>query len=102
MRQKKNTLASVSEDSLIYNDYHYACIGSMIKTQEERKELMTKVKSLQGKMTPSFMDYCEDKGISLVDWYKWQLHIMWERRNIHRKQSQITENVQGNLQSRQR
>lgn len=99
MKYREDNLTSLCLDSFVYDDYHYACIG---RKQQEKEKLMAKVKSLQGKMTPSFMDYCEERGISLVDWYRWQLHIMWERRNIHRKQSQITENVQGNLQSRQR
>ena len=46
---------------------------------------MVKLKSLQGKITPEFIDYCNEKGIDLVQWYRWQLHILWEQRNINRK-----------------
>lgn len=46
---------------------------------------MVNLKSLQGKMTPSFIDYCNERGINLKQWYRWQLHLIWEQRNIHRK-----------------
>lgn len=46
---------------------------------------MVSLRSLQGKMTPSFIDYCNERGIDLKQWYRWQLHLIWEQRNIHRK-----------------
>lgn len=46
---------------------------------------MANVRSLQGKLTPDFIDYCNIRGIDLVKWYRWQLHIIWEQRNLHRK-----------------
>jgi hypothetical protein len=45
---------------------------------------MTQVKSLQGKITPEFIDYCNVNNIDLVKWYRWQLHLIWEQRRIHR------------------
>lgn len=46
---------------------------------------MILVKSLQGKLTPQFIDYCNERNVDLKKWYRWQLHLIWERRNIHRK-----------------
>jgi uncharacterized protein YjaG (DUF416 family) len=46
---------------------------------------MVNLRSLQGKLTPNFIDYCNLKGIDLKQWYRWQLHLIWEQRNIHRK-----------------
>lgn len=46
---------------------------------------MEKLKSIQGKITPEFIDYCNDRNISLTDWYRWQLHLVWEQRRINRK-----------------
>ena len=46
---------------------------------------MEKVVSLKGKMTPQFIDHCNEKGIDLVRWYRWQLHLIWEQRKISRK-----------------
>ena len=51
----------------------------------KKKNYMANVRSLQGKLTPDFIDYCNIRGIDLVKWYRWQLHIIWEQRNIHRK-----------------
>lgn len=48
---------------------------------------MQKVNSLQGKITPQFIDYCNLNNIDLVKWYRWQLHIIWEQRNLSRKQN---------------
>lgn len=48
---------------------------------------MTKVKSLMGKMTPDFIDYCNLNNIDLIKWYRWQLHLIWEQRNLGRKLS---------------
>jgi hypothetical protein len=99
MKPGEDGIASLCMDSFVYDDCHYACIG---RKQQEKQKLMAQLKSLQGKITPSFMDYCDDKGVSLTEWYKWQLHIMWERRNIQRKTEKETakQNVQSNLQSR--
>jgi uncharacterized protein YjaG (DUF416 family) len=47
---------------------------------------MVKLQSLRGKMTPEFIDYCNLRGIDLVKWYRWQLHLIWEQRNLDRKQ----------------
>lgn len=46
---------------------------------------MEQVHSLQGKITPEFIDYCNLNNINLVSWYRWQLHLIWEQRNIYRK-----------------
>lgn len=46
---------------------------------------MSNVKSLRGKMTPQFIDYCNVNNINLIQWYRWQLHLIWEQRNIARK-----------------
>lgn len=46
---------------------------------------MAKTKSIQSKMTAEFIDYCNLNGINLVNWYRWQLHLLWEQRNIHRR-----------------
>lgn len=48
---------------------------------------MKKVNSLQGKITPKFIDYCNINNIDLVKWYRWQLHLIWEQRNLNRKQN---------------
>ena len=45
---------------------------------------MAQVKSLQGKITAEFIDYCNDKNIDLVKFYRWQLHLIWEQRRMHR------------------
>jgi hypothetical protein len=45
---------------------------------------MAQVKSLQGKITAEFIDYCNDKNIDLVKWYRWQLHLIWEQRKTNR------------------
>jgi hypothetical protein len=41
---------------------------------------MRKLQSLQGKITPEFVDYCNLNNINLRDWYRWQLHLIWQRR----------------------
>lgn len=46
---------------------------------------MKKINSLQGKMTPEFIDYCNLNNIDLTKWYRWQLHLIWEQRRINRK-----------------
>jgi len=50
---------------------------------------MNQLKSLQGRMTVEFIDYCNINEIDLVKWYRWQLHIIWEQRKIHRKMQSI-------------
>jgi hypothetical protein len=50
---------------------------------------MNQLGSLQGKMTAEFIDYCNIKEIDLVKWYRWQLHLIWEQRKIHRKMQSI-------------
>jgi uncharacterized protein YjaG (DUF416 family) len=47
-------------------------------------ETMRRIKSLQEKITPSFIDYCNLNGIDLSKWYRWQLHLIWQRRKDHR------------------
>lgn len=47
-------------------------------------ETMQNVKSLQEKITPEFIDYCNLNGVNLRDWYRWQLHLIWQRRKDHR------------------
>ena len=69
-----------------------------------QQDIMISLKSLQGKITPEFMDYCDMKGVDLVKWYRWQLHILWEKRNLHRKTENRTKgnrNVQSNLRVKQ-
>jgi len=46
---------------------------------------MKKINSLHGKITKEFIDYCNVNGINLVKWYRWQLHLIWEQRNLSRK-----------------
>ena len=48
------------------------------------QETMEKVKSLQGKITPEFIDYCNLNGVNLCNWYRWQLHLIWQKRKDHR------------------
>lgn len=48
------------------------------------QETMEKVRSLQGKLTPEFIDYCNLNGVNLRDWYRWQLHLIWQRRKDNR------------------
>ena len=47
-------------------------------------ETMQKIESLQGKLTPEFIDYCNLNGVNLTKWYRWQLHLIWQRRKDHR------------------
>ena len=48
-------------------------------------EIMKKINSLHGKITKEFIDYCNVNGINLIKWYRWQLHLIWEQRNLSRK-----------------
>jgi len=48
-------------------------------------DTMKKINSLQSKMNVQFIDYCNENGIDLVKWYRWQLHLLWEQRNLRRK-----------------
>lgn len=41
---------------------------------------MQKIKALQEKLTPDFIDYCNLNNINLKDFYRWQLHLIWQRR----------------------
>jgi hypothetical protein len=68
------------------------------------KDITTKMKvqSLQGKITPEFIDYCNLKGVDLVKWYKWQLHLIWQHRKLSRDINERTGDVQSNLSNRQR
>ena len=50
---------------------------------------MQQVHSLKSKMTPAFIDHCNEKGIDLVKWYRWQLHLIWEQRKINRKYTNL-------------
>lgn len=54
------------------------------QSQIEKQILMSKVASLTNKMDAKFIDYCNINGIDLIKWYKWQLHLLWEQRNISR------------------
>lgn len=56
-----------------------------MKTLSEKQRVMEQVHSLQGKITPEFIDYCNLNNINLVNWYRWQLHLIWEQRSIYRK-----------------
>lgn len=56
-----------------------------MKTLLEKQKVMEQITSLQGKLTPEFIDYCNLNNINLIDWYRWQLHLIWEQRNIYRK-----------------
>jgi uncharacterized protein YjaG (DUF416 family) len=67
---------------------------NLLSTDIERKlefdfenYFMIKSQSLVGKMTPEFIDYCNLNGVDLVKWYRWQLHLIWEQRNINRRLS---------------
>ena len=50
---------------------------------------MQQVHSLKSKMTAEFIDHCNEKGIDLVKWYRWQLHLIWEQRKINRKYTNL-------------
>ena len=54
---------------------------------DDEDTIMIKTKSLTDKLTPEFIDYANDKGVDLIKWYRWQLHLIWEQRNIQRKLS---------------
>jgi hypothetical protein len=51
---------------------------------------MQQVRSLQGKLTPEFIDYCNLNGVNLRNWYRWQLHLIWQRRKDFRILEQKT------------
>ena len=40
------------------------------------------VKSIQGSITPEFIDYCNEKEYSLTEWYEWRMHIINERKKL--------------------
>jgi hypothetical protein len=52
---------------------------------KNNQEIMKKINSLHGKITKEFIDYCNVNGINLIKWYRWQLHLIWEQRNLSRK-----------------
>lgn len=52
-----------------------------------RPVVMAKIKALTHKMNEQFIDYCNVNNINLIQWYRWQLHLIWEQRNIGRKAS---------------
>jgi uncharacterized protein YjaG (DUF416 family) len=56
-----------------------------MKTQD--LTTMSKVHSLVNKMSAGFIDYCNVNNINLIQWYRWQLHLIWEQRNLSRIQS---------------
>jgi uncharacterized protein YjaG (DUF416 family) len=41
---------------------------------------MQRIKLMQEKMTAQFIDYCNVNNINLQQWYRWQLHLIWQRR----------------------
>lgn len=47
-------------------------------------ETMIKLSSIQQKMTPNFIDYCNVNDVNLRDWYRWQLHLIWQQRKDRR------------------
>jgi hypothetical protein len=51
----------------------------------QKSTIMEKVNSLQSKLTQDFIDHCNLNDINLIQWYRWQVHLIWEQRNIHRK-----------------
>lgn len=58
---------------------------------------MSQVKSLQGKLTPEFIDYCNINNIDLVKWYRWQLHLIWQQRDnnkMYNKKYSIVRNTE--------
>lgn len=57
------------------------------------EQTMQQIKSLQGKLTPEFIDYCNLNGVNLCQWYRWQLHLIWERRKDHRNSKQKQKRV---------
>lgn len=50
---------------------------------------MQKLHSLQQKITPTFIDYCNLNNINLREWYKWQLHLIWQQRKDRRSTERI-------------
>ena len=61
-----------------------------------------RLKKLKNKVTPEFIEYCSDRGINPIEWYKWQLHLIWQHRKLSKEIHERTRNVQGNLSSWQR
>ena len=51
-----------------------------LTTHIEQITTMQKVQSLHQKMTTNFIDYCNLNNINLRDWYRWQLHLIWQQR----------------------
>jgi hypothetical protein len=41
---------------------------------------MHRIRAVQEKITPDFIDYCNVNNINLQKWYRWQLHLIWQRR----------------------
>jgi hypothetical protein len=41
---------------------------------------MQRIKLMQEKMTAQFIDYFNVNGVNLCQWYRWQLHLIWQRR----------------------
>jgi hypothetical protein len=44
-----------------------------------------KLKGLRDKISEHFIDYCNINSINLHQWYRWNLHLIWEQRKIQRK-----------------
>jgi hypothetical protein len=44
-----------------------------------------KLKGLRDKISEHFIDYCNTNSINLHQWYRWNLHLIWEQRKIQRK-----------------
>jgi uncharacterized protein YjaG (DUF416 family) len=57
---------------------------TQLNNQSEQKDTMSKLRSLTNKMDATFIDYCNVNNINLIQWYRWQLHLIWEQRNISR------------------
>ena len=53
-------------------------------SQAEKNFTMSKIASLTSNMDANFIDYCNVNGIDLIKWYRLQLHLIWEQRNISR------------------
>ena len=84
MKEKNNSEKTDRYDRL-WDRFDVLTAKSKTTKQLEDLETMLKVKSLQGKITDSFIDYCNTNNIDLIKWYRWQLHLIWEQRNIYRK-----------------
>ena len=44
-----------------------------------------KLKTLREKINEHFIDYCNINCINLHQWYRWNLHLIWEHRKIQKK-----------------